>query len=141
MSAETIFWPVTALALWTLVMLTLTAYQRIGAVLRRELRSGAFRVGESEEVPLTMRLRNRNLVNLLEMPVLFYVVCLALYVTRQADSLAVWLAWLFVGLRVAHSLVHITYNRVTHRLLVFALSNFTLLALWLVFIQRLAEKT
>ena len=141
MSAESIFWPVTALALWTLVMLTLTAYQRIGAVVRRQLRSRDFTVGESEGVPLAMRLRNRNLVNLFEMPVLFYVVCLALYVTKQADSAAVWLAWLFVALRVGHSLVHITYNRVTHRLLVFAFSNFTLLALWLVFIKGLAEKS
>lgn len=141
MSSVAIFWPVTALALWTLVVLTLTAYQRIGAVIRRQLRSRDFKAGESDEVPHEMRIRNRNLVNLFEMPVLFYVVCLSLYVTGLADDAAIWLAWLFVVLRIVHSLVHITYNRVTHRLLVFAFSTFALLALWLVFIKGLVEKT
>jgi hypothetical protein len=141
MSAAGIFWPVTALALWTLVMLTLTAYQRIGAVVRRQLRSRDFKVGESNDVPHELRVRNRNLVNLLEMPVLFYVVCLSLYVTGLSDGGAIWLAWLFVALRVLHSLVHITYNRVTHRLVVFALSSFALLALWIVLIKGLAEKS
>jgi hypothetical protein len=140
MSAESIFWPVAALALWSLAVVTFTAHERIGAVLRGQLRSHAFKVGESEDVPLKMRLRNRNLVNLFETPVLFYVVCLSLYVTRLSDGVAVGLAWLFAALRVGHSLVHITYNRVTHRLFVFALSYFTLLALWLVFIKRLAER-
>ncbi|MBS0413400.1 MAG: MAPEG family protein, partial [Proteobacteria bacterium] len=41
-------------------------------------------------------------------------------------------AWPYVGLRVMHSVIHITYNRVLHRLTAFALSNVVLMALWIV---------
>lgn len=137
MSAESIFWPVTVLALWTGFVLLVTAYGRIGAVLRGQLRSNAFKVGESPEVPGKLLVGNRNFMNLLEMPVLFYVVCISLYVTKNVDSASVWLAWLYVLLRVLHSVIHLSYNRVTHRLLAFALSNLALIALWVVFIVRL----
>ena len=69
-------------------------------------------------------------MNLLELPVLFYVVCLVFYVTAGASSLAIALAWAYVVLRILHSMVHLTYNRVIHRLAVFALSNGVLVALW-----------
>ena len=78
-------------------------------------------------------------MNLLELPVLFYVVCAALYVTGQVDGLAVNLAWAYVALRVVHSVVHISYNNVIHRLSLFAISNFVLMALWIVFGLRICE--
>lgn len=46
------------------------------------------------------------------------------------SSAIVTTAWLFVGLRVAHSLVHLTTNNVVHRLYVFVASNTALLVLW-----------
>ena len=42
------------------------------------------------------------------------------------------LAWVYVVLRVGHSFIHLGYNRVPHRLIAFALSNFVLTGLWLV---------
>ena len=56
--------------------------------------------GDDPAIALYTKLGTREDVmhfDILEMPVLFYVACLALYVTRQADSAAVWLAWLFVA--------------------------------------------
>jgi hypothetical protein len=70
-------------------------------------------------------------MNLLEMPLLFYVACLTLYVTGKVDAVAVYLAWLYFGLRAAHSLIHLTYNKVFHRLTVFAASNAVLAVLWI----------
>lgn len=137
MRAEGIFWPLTVLALWTGFVLLVTAYGRIGAVLRGQLRSNAFKVGESPEVPKQLLVGNRNFMNLLEMPVLFYVVCLSLYVTKNVDMASTWLAWLYVLLRVVHSAIHISYNNVVHRLVAFTVSNFILVALWAVFIVRL----
>ena len=69
-------------------------------------------------------------MNLLELPVLFYVVCLMLYVTAGASSLAVSLAWTYVALRIIHSAIHLTYNRVSHRLAAFAISNAVLATIW-----------
>jgi hypothetical protein len=42
-------------------------------------------------------------------------------------------AWVYVALRVIHSLIHITYNNVLHRLSAYALSNFVLMAFWVLF--------
>jgi len=61
---------------------------------------------------------------------LFYVVCVLLFVTSGVTFIAVVLAWAYVGLRVIHSAIHLTYNRVPHRLVAFAMSNAVLVALW-----------
>jgi len=77
-------------------------------------------------------------MNLLELPVLFYVVCLAFFVTGKVDTLAVVLAWAYVALRAAHSVIHLSYNNVFHRLSVYAASNVVLLALWVRWVFALA---
>jgi hypothetical protein len=35
-----------------------------------------------------------------------------------------------VGLRIAHSMVHLSYNNVVHRLSLFAASNLVLMVIW-----------
>jgi hypothetical protein len=136
MKAEAIFLPLSLLALWTGAVLLLTGARRVLAVTRGRMPLRALVPGETSEVPADVALANRNLMNLLEMPLLFYVSALCFYVTGHVDAVALTLAWLYVILRVAHSVVHLTYNRVTHRLVPFALSNFVLLALWVVFMTR-----
>jgi hypothetical protein len=128
-----ILFPVAALAALTFCVLLLIPFQRFRAAARGQVRASDFALGESERVPPDARLANRNLMNLLEMPVLFYVVCTAFYVTGRVAPGVVSLAWAFVGLRVAHSLIHLTYNRVGHRFLVFAASNIVLLVMWIRF--------
>lgn len=120
-----------ALAAWTFCVLLLIPVARFRAAFRGEVKANDFRYGESANVPGAVSLPNRNLMNLLEMPVLFYVLCLGLYVTRSADHVAVYGAWAYVALRAAHSAVHLTYNNVFHRLAVYAASNVVLLVLWI----------
>ena len=67
-----------------------------------------------------------NFKNLFEIPVLFYVVCFYLVLMQQADSLHVTCAWIFVVLRVIHSVIQCSYNKVNHRFAVYALSCITL---------------
>jgi len=105
-------------------------------VRRGRVGRGAFRLGESKEVPDDVAVVNRNLMNLLEMPVLFYVACLSIYVTHHVTSGVLRLAWIYVGLRLLHSLIHLTRNIVVYRLLVFALSNVVLVTIWIWFIRR-----
>ena len=78
-------------------------------------------------------LGNPNFADLLEMPVLFYVICLAAVVASRVDATMLWLAWAYVGLRALHSAVHLTYDNPTHRTVLFALSNFAVLAMWVFF--------
>jgi hypothetical protein len=68
-----------------------------------------------------------NLTNLFELPVIFYALCLTLYVTGNVDQVYVVAAWAFFVLRVLHSIVHCTVNRVYLR---FFLYMGGALALW-----------
>lgn len=131
MNQAAIFYPVTALALLTLCVLLLMPYQRFKAVLGKQLTPDDFKYGESSRVPPEVSIPNRNMMNLLELPLLFYVACLTLFVTHTVDAMAMNLAWAYFALRVGHSFVHLSYNKVMHRLVFFALSNFVLALIWL----------
>ncbi len=125
-----ILFPIIALATLTFAVLLLIPFRRFRAASRGEVTGHDFKFGESDKVPGEVSLPNRNLMNLLELPVLFYVVCVLYFVTDTVDRSALVLAWSYVGLRVLHSAVHVTYNRVMHRLTLFALSNVALIMLW-----------
>ena len=125
------------LALWTGVVLLLTGLRRVLAIRARRVSVKAFRLGESPDVPAEVSVFNRNLMNLLEMPLLFYVVSLAFYVTHATDQTTLLLAWTYLILRLVHSAIHLTFNRVGARFLAFAGSNLVLL-LWIRFIVRVA---
>lgn len=139
--AVAILYPVFALAAWTFLVLLTLPFVRFRAAARREVTIDDFRFGESPAVPAQVSVPNRNLMNLLELPVLFYVVCVLLYVTGGAPSAALRLAWVYVALRIIHSLIHLTYNRVVHRLAAFAASNVVLVALWISAGMHVASRT
>ncbi|MCP4048347.1 MAG: hypothetical protein GY732_20405 [Gammaproteobacteria bacterium] len=71
-----------------------------------------------------------NYTNLFESPVLFYTAILLTLILMVQDSILVILAWTYVGSRIIHSFIHITYNRVMHRFVVFLFSSFVLFAIW-----------
>jgi hypothetical protein len=133
---EAIFGPVSVLALWTGAVLLGTGLRRVRAVQRGRVPPGAFRYGESPEVPDNLKVWNRNLMNLLEMPILFYVVGIAFYVTRRVTPDVVVLGWVYVALRLLHSFVHLTSNHVIVRLGLFTVGNFVLMTMWIRFVIR-----
>jgi hypothetical protein len=138
MRQEAILLPLAALAGLTFVVLLMIPYARFKAAREGLVAAEDFKYGESPSVPGSTSIPNRNLMNLLELPVLFYVACLTLYATKTVDGLAVALAWLYFALRVGHSAIHLTYNKVFHRLSLFAASNVVLIALWIRLVVRLA---
>jgi hypothetical protein len=73
-----------------------------------------------------------NFKNLFEIPVLFYVLVLYLFVTNQVDAVYVNAAWIFVGFRALHSIVHCTFNLI---LLRFYLYLFSTLMVWFIAIR------
>jgi hypothetical protein len=78
-----------------------------------------------------------NFRNLFEVPVLFYVLCAALVLTGGSTPGFVTAAWTYVALRAVHSLIHVTYNRVTHRFLVYVASTLLLFGMWAAFVARI----
>jgi hypothetical protein len=139
MDPREILYPMAALAVLTFIVLLLIPYARFKAGRRRQVTMKDFKYGESADVPAHVSIPNRNLMNLLEMPVLFYVACLTLFVTRSADHIFVYLAWAYFALRGAHSLVHLTYNNVIHRLSMYAASNVVLVIIWVRLIAMLSR--
>lgn len=74
---------------------------------------------------------SNNLKNLFELPVLFYVGAMLAILLLIQDAMLVRLAWGFVILRIVHSIVQCTYNRVMHRFLVYLVSSLFLLLMWI----------
>ncbi len=132
MEQSAILGPVLALMGWTMLVLLLMPYRRFKAVLAGQITAKDFKFGESANVPPEVCIPNRNYMNLLEAPLLFYVICVILFQIQLVGPLVVALAWGYVGCRLVHSLIHLTYNRVEHRLAAFALSNVLLAAIWVV---------
>jgi hypothetical protein len=138
MPHKLILLPMGALALLTFLALLLIPIRRFRAAFAGQVNAADFRYGESARVPGEVSIPNRNYMNLLELPMLFYVVCMLNYITSPTVSaLTLALAWAYVGLRTLHSLIHLTYNNVMHRLTLFATSNFVLGALWIAFFAHL----
>ena len=80
-----------------------------------------------------------NFRNLFEVPVFFYaLVAVALAVSHTPGWLVAG-AWLFVVSRVAHSYIHCTYNKVTHRFPVFFLGFAVVVGLWVTFFFTLPK--
>lgn len=130
MNSAAILQPVFGLVAWTFIVLMLLPIARFRAAFKGDVTADDFKYGESERVPGAVSIPNRNYMNLLEMPMLFYACCVVYYAVGDVGAVALSLAWTYVGLRVVHSLIHLTYNNVMHRLTAFALSNFVLAGLW-----------
>ena len=129
-SNPAMLYPLFALAAWTFVVLVLIPLARVRSVRLREIGTDDFKEGESAKLPGHVGLPNRNDMNLLELSMLFYVVGIVLYVSGGASYVAMFFAWAYVALRIVHSLIHLTYNQVLHRLAAFTLSNGALVVLW-----------
>ena len=104
---------------------------RVSAVRRGQVHPAYFRVFDArgKAVPDRLVQLKNHIDNLFQMPLLFLLVGI-LTLNYGPDGLATVLAWAYVSLRALHSFIHLTYNRVTHRLVAFVLSNMCLLILW-----------
>ena len=136
-TSSPVFLPMAVLALWTMHVLLLVPIARFKAAGKGQVTADDFRYGESARVPDDVRLPNRNFMNLLEVPVLFYVAGFVAFLSGHVDGLIMTLAWVYVALRLAHSIVHISYNNVMHRLSLFAIGNVVISLIWWVLLYRL----
>ncbi|GAB4151036.1 MAG: MAPEG family protein [Sphingomonadales bacterium] len=108
-----------ALLLWTYGIALALGRGRTRAVKQGQVAPKGYKLMNAQEPEILVKLA-RNYGNLFESPVAFYVVGLAVLHMGLADMVYVGLAWGFVGLRVLHSWIHLTYNHVLHRFLAFA---------------------
>jgi len=128
-----IFWPLVAQVLLVAIVGARMYARRVAEVRARRINPQALATSRGAAGVLQDVAAADNFRNLFEAPVLFFAVCCALAITDTVTPPQIALAWTYVALRAAHSLVHVTYNRVMHRLAVFIASMGVVFAMWVLF--------
>jgi hypothetical protein len=119
--------PVVALVIWSLIMLIWLYATRIPAMSKAKLRPGQATKADVEALPSANVANNYN--HLMEQPTLFYALCFVLQFLEQTNDINIGLAWLYVAIRVVHSLVQATVNIIMIRFLIFMIGSLVLAAL------------
>ena len=126
--------PVVVLAAWTMLMWLWMYATRIPAMRRTpglNLDTLVGGVGKDLDsvLPAKVQWVAHNYNHLHEQPTVFYAVALALVLMGAGNGLDATIAWVYVALRVAHSIFQATVNRVTVRFAMFALASLCLMGL------------
>ena len=121
------------LALLTFIVGFRMLYVRIGEMRRRGLEPQDVALSGQRAERLEDTRASDNYNHLFELPVLFYALAGLALATGHVHGWLAYAAWLFVALRVLHSLIQCTYNRVLHRFTVFLAGYGLLLVMWLGF--------
>ena len=132
MDTRLIFWPALAMVALTIAVWFRMYTTRIAQMKRERIHPQAVALSAQVAAKLTDSKAADNFRNLFELPVLFYLAVVVAAQTAQVNALTLALAWLFVALRIAHSAVHCTYNKVLHRFYVYFLGGMALWLLWAV---------
>ncbi|MEO9463256.1 MAG: MAPEG family protein [Marinomonas sp.] len=125
--------PAAVLVAWTLIMLFWTAGTRFPAMAKAGSGLGEAKPGGRGQdlegvIPDHVNWKAHNLTHLHEQPTLFYavVIILAIMGASAGDTLA---AWIYVGLRVLHSLWQAMVNKLPVRFTLFVASTIVLVYL------------
>lgn len=128
---DPILGPIIALVLWTCFMQTWMALTRLPYMAKNRIhpQKGERTAELSKLLPKEIQWKADNYNHLMEHPTIFYASAVVWALIGTAGTLIVTVAWVYVGLRVLHSLVQATVNRVLPRLIIFAISS--LAVLWM----------
>jgi hypothetical protein len=125
--------PVVALAAWTMVMWAWMYATRIPAIGAAKVDLDAMvrdpETSLDDVLPVGVQWKAHNYNHLHEAPTVFYAVAIVLAIIGQGDGLNAQLGWIYVALRVIHSLVQATINKVMVRFALFLMSSIVLIAL------------
>ena len=122
--------PVMALVAWSPVMWVWMYVQRIPVMQKAGIKPQDARFpGSLDVLPDAARQAADNYNHLMEQPTIFYAAALAIQAAGHADGMAAHLAWVYVGVRVLHSLLQVSLNLVPVRFLLFVASTGVLAAM------------
>ncbi len=122
--------PVVALVVLTAIVgLVMVVYRNV-ALIRGAVSGRYFRTYTADMPAEWVERPARTYMNLLELPVLFYVACLLMLTTGKFDAVQVSLAWVFVITRYVHAFIYIGFNYVPLRFAAFLAGVFTLVVIW-----------
>lgn len=116
-----------ALVVWTFVVWLWLYATRIPAMQKARIDAGAIkRKQDLDGLPVSATQVADNYNHLHEQPTLFYAIVIISHLIGMTMELQVWLAWAYVGLRVAHSVWQCTVNYVPVRFVLFGLGTIVL---------------
>ena len=123
--------PMLVLVLWTLVMLAWMAAVRLPYMAEQKMgpEQGERTSELGAKLPRHIQSKADNYNHLLEQPTAFYATALASAMIGLGDGLNLYLAWTYVAIRIVHSLVQATINKVPIRFALFLLSTLCLLVM------------
>jgi len=127
-----VFLPALAMVALTIAVWLRMYATRIGEMKRERIHPQAVATSAQMAARLSDTRAADNFRNLFELPVLFYLALVVAAMTAQTGTAVLALAWIFVVLRVLHSWIHCTYNKVMHRFLAYLAGSVALWALWAV---------
>lgn len=129
-----ILWPTFFLVALIYTVWFVMYVRRFGHMKRKPPTADDFATGETSlRYFQPVEMPANNLRNLFEMPVLYFAIVPLLIITHLANHLQVTLAWVFVVLRIVHSVIHASGGPVVARFSIYALSCAVLLAMWIGF--------
>ena len=138
MDPSVIVYPAFAMFMLTFSVIAYMGGSRFAAVRRREVNIRYYRRFSEGEQPPRLQVIGRHVQNHFEVPPLFYIAILFLYVTDHVTPVAVALAWLYFGSRCVHSFIHLGSNNVSHRFAAFVVSGLILASLWILLLVSVA---
>jgi hypothetical protein len=134
-----VVWPAFALFALTMLQVARLARMRFSAAREGRVDPRYYKVFRGEGEPPELAAMSRNVVNLYEMPTLFYAGTAIAVAAGQSGALLAGLGWAYVALRSLHTAIHVTSNKVLWRFRAFAASWFVLIAYWAVLGAGLAK--
>jgi hypothetical protein len=122
--------PVLALVAWTLVMWVWMYATRIPAMRAAGIdpQEAAYSDALKQRLRPEVRWVADNYNHLHEQPTIFYALMFLAALTGGNDGTALALAWAYVSIRIVHSLVQATVNRIVVRFSLFVLGSLVLVA-------------
>ena len=129
-SRHAILFPMLALVLVTMAVGIVMYRRRVAEMRAKRIPPQAVATATQMAARLSDTCAADNFRNLFETPVLFYAAVLTIYAAELTSPLYVTLAWVYVVLRLVHSAIHCTYNKVMHRLSVFMAAFLALSLIW-----------
>ena len=130
MDTRMIWWPAVAMVALTIVVWFRMYFSRVAQMKRERIHPQAVATSAQAAAKLTDSKCADNFRNLFELPMLFYLALAVAASTAQVTTATLALAWLFVLLRVVHSAIHCSYNRVIHRFYAYVAGGALLWIFW-----------
>ena len=134
-----VVWPAFALFALTMLQVARLARMRFAAAKCGRVDPRYYKVFKGEGEPPELAAMSRNVVNLHEMPTLFYAGTAIALAAGQSGTALVALGWCYFALRCLHTAVHVTSNKVLWRFRVFGAGWLVLIAYWAVLGAGLAR--